>query len=173
MGWEYIRTFGGTGWFCSHGPSLQFVAVPVYRKLSCYRSHFFSSWEFVFFFSSWLTQNWTISIGTLNASYRVGSIPAVRGRRDGHDNRKQSGKTYDSRAFSAAREISLCPQGWKGKNNKIMLFNILFCSSTNLVKNSSGVCSAQFDLRNHTDDYGVPLELSKHFVQKGPSDSLL
>lgn len=83
------------------------------------------------------------------------------------------GKCMTAGAFSAAREISLCPQGWKGNNNKIMLFNILFCSSTNLVKNSSGVCSAQFDLRNHTDDYGVPLELSKHFVQKGPSDSLL
>ena len=52
-------------------------------------------------------------------------------------------------------------------------FNIMFCSSTNLVKNSSQVCSAQFDLHNYAGDYGAPLEFSKHFVHKGPLDILL
>ena len=53
------------------------------------------------------------------------------------------------------------------------VFNIAFCSSTNLVKNSSQVCSAQFDLHNYVGDYGAPSEFSKHFVHKGPLDILL
>lgn len=55
----------------------------------------------------------------------------------------------------------------------ICVLNILFSSSTKLVKNSSQVCSAQFDLHNYAGDYGAPLEFSKHFVHKGPLDILL
>jgi hypothetical protein len=58
----------------------------------------------------------------------------------------------------------------RGNNNKRIFPNTLLCSSTNLVKNSCQVCSAQFDLYNYVDDYGAPLELSEHFVHEGPLD---
>lgn len=70
----------------------------------------------------------------------------------------------------------LYPEELRGVTKTVEGFfflNILFYSSTNLFKNSSQVCSAQFDLHNHVGDYEAPLEFSKRFVHKGPLNILL
>lgn len=68
----------------------------------------------------------------------------------------------------------LYPEELRGVTKRVGgFFLILFCSSTTLFKNSSQVCSAQFDLHNHAGDYEAPLEFSKPFVHKGPLNILL
>lgn len=57
-------------------------------------------------------------MGTLNTLYRVGTIPAVRGRRDGHDNRKQSGKMYDSGHFLSCKRDFIVPTRLEGQQQQ-------------------------------------------------------